>query len=450
MAGSYTLGAKAVLEMSRAYAKQQNLPSFKVEAGFDADEYDVVMEGGEGAQRIRVQVRAKGTATGFEPLVRGQADIWMASRQATEVDIEGAKRRKVPNVPSLAQMQTSGTETVVGIATLAVVVNPKNPVTTLTFQQVRDLFTGKVSNWNQVGGRNGPISLYALDSPLGHTDAFCNQIMGIPDSVKCLDSLAPLAGARYTIMDDMADAVSGNPSALGFVGFAFRRNARPLVLINECGSPLEPSIFRVKVEEYPLSRRMYFYTMPGRPVPPAVKDFIALAVSSAGQAAVGAAGLANLNPAKSDDNYVDGRLATVRDVLDNHQTRVRGPDAKAFEDAVSNADRLSITFRFQSGTNNLDTRAESDVARLVEMVKQPPYAGLPITLIGYTSATGDYEVNRQLSKDRASAVRERLTAAGLNVASAIGVGPAGAVACNLNSLTAPLNQRVEVWVPHKG
>jgi len=450
LAGSYTLGSKAALEMAKVWAKQLGLPGVKVEGGIEPDEYDVVLEGAEDAQRIRVQVRAKGTGTGFEPLVRGQADIWMASRQVNDLDIDSAKRHKVQNVPTLAQMQANTSENVVGIATLAVITSPKNPVTTLTYAQVRDLFTGKLTNWNQVGGKSSPVAVYALDGALGHADAFCAQVMGVPDTSKCLDSLAPLAAPRFNIMDDLSDAVAGNPSALGFVGFAYRRSARPLILVNDCGSPVEASLFRVKVEEYPLQRRMYFYTMPGRAIPQAVKDFIALAVSPAGQGALAAVGLANLTPSKSDDNYVDGRLATFRDALDAHQTRVRGADVTAFEEAVANSDRLSITFRFQSGTNNLDTRAEADITRLAELMHQPPYVGSAVTLIGFSSAAGVYDVNRQLSRDRATAVRDRLVAAGLNVANAIGVGPGGAVACNLNPSTAPLNQRVEVWVARKG
>ena len=128
----------------------------------------------------------------------------------------------------------------------------------------------------------------------------------------------------------------------------------------------------------------------------------------------------------------------------------RAPDVRSFETAIAGADRLSITFRFQAGTNALDSRAEADITRLINLMRLPAYAQYSVSLIGFSSATGDYVGNRTLSRERAEAVRDRLTAAGLANVSAIGIGPGAAVACNLDNNTAALNQRVEVWVRKRG
>ena len=64
-----------------------------------------------------------------------------------------------------------------------------------------------------------------------------------------------------------------------------------------------------------------------------------------------------------------------------------------------------------------------------------------------SGAAGDYTENRTLSRERADAVRDRLVSQhGLKDVVSIGVGPAAAVACNLDPNTAPLNQRVEAWI----
>ncbi len=447
LSGSGTMGSRMALELATGWAKQMKLPGVRVDGGLDPDEYDVIAEGAESAQRLRVQVRSKGTSTGFEPLLRGQADIWMASRPVRDSDIENARRRNVPNVPTLAQMQQPGVENVVGLAALAMVVNSRNPVQSLTPAQIKDIYLGRVTSWAQVGGpSNMPIGLYSTENSAGVADAFCTTIMGNGDTARCLDSFARLAAPRFSTMEDLSDAVASNPAGIAFVDLSLRRSAKPLPLGNECGIGVEPSSFRIKTDEYPLARRLYFYSAPGRAQSPAARDFVAYTLSPAGQALVAAAGMADLAPGKADSNYGSDRLDSARDTLDGGRTRARAPDVRAFEAAASGADRLSITFRFQTGTYNLDSRAEVDISRLASLMQTPAYAGSSITLVGFSSTPGDYAENRALSRERAEAVRERLLAAGVQNVSAVGVGPTAAVSCNLDPTTGPLNQRVEVWV----
>ena len=447
LAGSYTFGAKAALELATAWARQLKLPGVRIDGGIDSDEYDVIAEGAESTQKLVVQVRAKGTATGIEPLLRGQADLWMASRQVTESDLEAMRKKKIPNVPSLSQFQQPGIENVVGLATMAVLVHPRNPLTVLSAAQIRDIYAGKTTSWGQTGGAsNMPVGLYSLDAASGQTDAFCNAVLGMTEAQKCVDSFPRLAAPRFGLQDDLSDAVAGNPAGIGFGDYSMRRSARAVALGTSCGTGIEPTPFRVKAEEYPLARRIYLYTMPGRTPSAATSEFLQLALGPVGQAAIAASGLADLAPGKSDADYGDARLDTANNALDGGRTRIRAPDIRAFEVGIAGADRLSITFRFQAGTNALDSRAEADLARLVILMRQPAYAQSSVSLIGFSSASGDYAGNRALSKDRAEAIRERLTAAGLQNVTATGIGPGAAVACNLDPSTATLNQRVEVWV----
>jgi phosphate transport system substrate-binding protein len=447
--GSPTMGSKLALELATAWAKQNKLPGIRIDAGADPNEYDVVAEGAESARRLRVQIRTKSTLSGLEPLLRGQADIWMAVRPAKESDLEVMRKRGVPNVPTLAQFQQPGTENVIGLAALAIIVNPKNPVPSLSVSQLRDIFTGNATSWAQVGGpSNLPIGVYSPEVGLVTLEVFCSSIMGIADQKMCADGFPRLAAPRFAVLEDIPDAVAGNPAGIGFIDLSMKRNARPVPLADECGGGADPSVFRIKTDEYPLGRRMYFYIAPGRAQTPAAKDFLQFALGPVGQAAVSAAGFANLEPSNADPDYGNDRLDNARDALDGGRTRVRAPDAKAFETAIAGADRLSITFRFQAGTDDLDSRAVADVARLAALMQTPAYKDATVSLIGYSSTTGDYVENRALSKDRANAVRDRLIAAGIQNVTAVGVGPTAAVACNLDPSTALLNQRVEVWI-HK-
>ena len=445
--GSYTFGAKAALELATAWARQLKLPGVRIDGGIDPDEYDVIAEGAESTQRLVVQVRAKGTTTGIVPLLRGQADLWMASRQVSDSDLDAMRKKKVPNVPTLAQFTQPGVENVVGLATMAVLVHPRNPLTVLSATQIRDLYLGKTTSWGQIGGAsNMPVGLYSLEPTSGQTEAFCTTVVGIADAQKCVDSFPRLAAPRFGVQDDLSDAVAGNPAGIGYGDYSLRRSARAVALGTGCGTGIEPTPFRVKAEEYPLARRIYLYTMPGRAPSPATAEFLQLTLGPVGQAAIAASGLADLAPGKSDADYGDARLDTANSALDGGRTRIRAPDVRAFETAIAGADRLSITFRFQAGTNALDSRAEADIARLAALMRQPAYAQSAVSLVGFSSASGDYAGNRALSRDRADAVRDRLIATGVQNVTSIGIGPGAAVACNLDPGTAPLNQRVEVWL----
>jgi phosphate transport system substrate-binding protein len=451
-AGSQVIGGRPLQALATAWARQLKMPGVHIEAGMDPDEYDVVGEVAEASGHMTVQSRAHGTASGLEPLLRGQADFWMASRAVREADLDAMRKRNVPNVPSLDQFQQPGVENVVGLTALAVVVHPRNPVPNLNFQQLRDIYSGKVTSWAQVGGpSNLPIGVYSLDVNDSDTDTFCGTILGNPDTQKCVDSFPRLAAPRAGMEGgDLADAVAGNPAGIGFVAYSDRRSARALPLGTPCGTGVAPSLFKVKAEEYPMVQRLYLYAAPGRPLSEAAKSFLQFALGPIGQAAVGAAGLADQAPGISDPDYADSRIDTAANAMDGGRTRVRAPDVRAFEAATGGADRLSITFRFQAGTNALDSRAEADMGRLIDLLHKPNYARSTVTLIGFSSAAGDYGGNRQLARDRAEAIRGRLTAAGLQNVNAVGIGPGAAVACNLDPATTMLNQRVEVWLRKAG
>jgi phosphate transport system substrate-binding protein len=445
--GENEVGTKMALGLATAYARQLKLGNVRVEPGTDADQYDVIGEGFDRYKKLRVKVRAKGHAFGLESLLRGQTDFWMAARQVSESDLEAMRKKGVPGVPMAAQLIQPGIENVVALSAVTVIVQAQNPVPALTYQQLRDIFAGNTTNWDQVGGPpNLPIGIYSPEPSMATADIFCAVALGNRDTLKCLDAFPRLAAQRILLMEDLSDAVAANPAGIGFIDFAARRSARLVALGTECGVGIEPSLFEIKTNEYPLTRRHYFYSLPGRALSPAAKEFLQLTLGPAGQAVAEAAGLANLTPDLAGPEYTGERIEGVRNTMDGGRIRVRTADARAFETAAAGADRLTITFRFQTGTNKLDSRAEADIVRLTELMRQPRYSQSQLALIGFSAAAGDYNDIRTLSKERADAVRDRLVAAGVKNVSSIGVGPAGAAVCNLDPDTSTLNQRVEVWV----
>ena len=449
--GENTVGTKMALGLATAYATQLKLGNVHVEPGTNPDEYEVVGEGAESSRKLRVKVQARGHAFGLEPLLRGQTDFWMAARQVNDADLEAMRKKGVPNVPTAAQFLQPGIENVIALSALTVIVQSKNPVPALSYQQLRDIFSGKIDHWEQVDGPpNLPIGIFSPEPSMATADIFCARVLGNRDTLRCLDAFPRLAAPKVMLMEDLSDAVAAAPAGISFIDFAARRSARLVPLGTDCGIGIEPSLFKIKTDEYPLTRRHYFYVLPGRALSPAAKEFLRLTLGPVGQAVASSAGLANLTPDLADASYAGNRIEGVRNAMDGGHTRVRAGDARAFEAATKGAERLTITFRFQTGTNNLDSRAEADIVRLTDLMQQAKFSQFQIALVGFSAAAGDYTDNRTLSLDRANAVRERLTAAGVKNVSSIGVGAAGAVACNLDPNASQLNQRVEVWLRRSG
>ena len=164
---------------------------------------------------------------------------------------------------------------------------------------------------------------------------------------------------------------------------------------------------------------------------------------------VATAGFINLAPELSNVTYGEFRKRSAPDQFangappaDTPQSRVIVQDLRTL---FSDAQRLSVTFRFQPDSSALDARGAADFDRLVAWSREPANAKRQVVLVGYSSSVGSFAPNVSLSRGRADALAARLQAAGLRVASTIGAGPLSAVACNADARGQALNRRVEVW-----
>jgi hypothetical protein len=121
----------------------------------------------------------------------------------------------------------------------------------VSLQQLQGIFSGALSDWSQVGGKPGKINVYARDSKSGTFDTFKTLVLD-PGKQKVTGS-----AQGFESSEELSDSVTNDPSGIGFVGFAYLRNAKAISLVNECGMSFKPTTFNVKTEEYPLSRRPF-------------------------------------------------------------------------------------------------------------------------------------------------------------------------------------------------
>jgi phosphate transport system substrate-binding protein len=409
LSGSNTIGAGLAPALAEEFLKQQGAKEVKTLAGDRDDE--VRVEGvlpGEPAPKA-IEIHAHGSATAFEDLASGQADIGMASRKI--------KPEEVAQLASQGDMTSPACEHVLGLDGIAVIVNRGNPVRALAKDQIAQIFSGAIENWLKVGGPDGAISLYARDDKSGTYDTFRTLVLGN----------ASLAASAKRIEDSrkLSDSVAQDPNGIGFIGLAYVQDTRAIAVYENGTAALLPSPFTVATEDYALSRRLFLYT-PARPRRELTRRFVDFAVSRMGQNVVAEIGFVGQNVLAAGS----GANSTAADPAD-------------YRRLISGADRLSLDFRFREGSSQLDNKAVSDLTRVVTFITDLHYSGDNLVLLGFADSR---EATDNLAKDRAEAVALQFEELGVKAAKVVGFGSQLAVASNDTPEGRQRNRRVEIWV----
>jgi len=212
-----------------------------------------------------VQVTGGGSGTGISALINGTTDICNASRP-----MKAAERAKLKE-----RFATLGVEIKSAKDGLSVYVNDASAVQSLTIDQLRDIYLGKITNWKQVGGRDAKIIVYGRENNSGTYTFFKDHVLGGKDYVANMQSMPGTAA--------VVNAVSKDANGIGYGGMAYAKGIRILSLKKDASSPaVAPSGATVGNGTYPLSRYLYMYTA-NRPAG-AVKEYIDWILSPEGQA----------------------------------------------------------------------------------------------------------------------------------------------------------------------
>lgn len=219
---------------------------------------------------IEVAVTGGGSGTGLSALINGTTDLANSSRAIKDLE-KGALEGKGATVK----------EYIVGRDGIAVIVNPSNPVSALTMEQVKQLYTGQVGKWKGVGGAEGKVVLYTRDSSSGTFAFFQEHVLKLKDySVR---------SRRLASNSAIVQAVSEDLNAVGYVGLGYIKEAgskiKVLKISQNASSPaVMPSVATVKDNSYPISRPLYVY---GKgEAQGAVKTFVDYMLSPEGQTVV--------------------------------------------------------------------------------------------------------------------------------------------------------------------
>ena len=223
---------------------------------------------------VAIAVTGGGSGTGIASLINGTVDMANASREMKDGEIEEAQANGVDPV-----------EHVVAIDALAIVVNPANPVGQLTIDQLSDIFAGRVTNWQAVGGNDAPIILVSRETNSGTHVYFLDEVVRKGDSENT-DIFAPQTLLMPSSVG-ITSEVQRNPNAIGYdgLGYVNPEHEKLIAVAPDTGSPyVVPSVQTGADGSYPLSRPLYVYT-DGQD-DPVIADYLAWILGPAGQAIV--------------------------------------------------------------------------------------------------------------------------------------------------------------------
>lgn len=426
--GGSAIGTQFIPELVTSYAAANGLTLQKT-VGRDDRDLVFTFAGSDGATAGSLTIRRRGESAGLSALLAGEADIVWSSRSI------GAQEAASFATQGF-DMRAPGNEHVFALDALVVLVHRDNPILSLTPDSIAAIFSGQISDWSELGSAPGKINVYAPIESMGTWTTFDETILK-PRGL----TLTPDA-TRLPTAVEWSDAVAADPNGIGVNMIAYVRDAKALNIEQSCGLISRPSVFSAKTEEFPLSRRLYFYTK-GEPRSRLARELLSFALSPRAQEALTNAKFVDQAPELLPFREQGGRIAYALNAQDED---FRLDVMRDLLSEISPASRLSTTFRFALGSAFLDSKAEEDVRRLARELRDAAYDGRSVMLLGFADAAGKFEVNQQVSLARAQTVAAALAAAGYRGAVARAYGELAPVACNDTPDGRYLNRRVEVWI----
>jgi phosphate transport system substrate-binding protein len=214
-----------------------------------------------------IQVTGGGSGTGISALINGTTEICEASRSMKDSE-KAQLKEKAGAGPE---------EIIVAKDGLSVYLNDSNPLNELTMEQLKGIFTGKITNWKEVGGADAKIIPYSRENSSGTYVFFKEHVLGNADYTPRAQAMPGTAA--------VVNAVSKEKSSIGYGGAAYAKGIKVIKVKKDAASDgIAPSDVTVKNGTYPLSRPLFFY-LRGKPAGE-IKAIVDWVLSPEGQAVV--------------------------------------------------------------------------------------------------------------------------------------------------------------------
>jgi phosphate transport system substrate-binding protein len=211
-----------------------------------------------------IQVTGGGSGVGLAALVNGATDIATSSRPMKSSEMNQLKERYA----------SLGVEVKTAKDGITVYVSESNSVSELTLDQIKDIYTGKITNWKDVGGTDAKIIMYGRENSSGTFAYFRDNVLKGKDYAPNTQHMPGTAA--------VVNAVSRDKNGIGYGGAAYAKGVKEIAVKKDAKSlALKPTAENIKAGTYPISRYLYLY-LRSRPTGE-TKEFIDWVLSPEGQ-----------------------------------------------------------------------------------------------------------------------------------------------------------------------
>ncbi|WP_168204317.1 PstS family phosphate ABC transporter substrate-binding protein [Aliikangiella coralliicola] len=309
---------------------------------------------------VRIDIRAHGSSTGFKALNNHNTEIAMSSRAIKSKEHDG-----------LSNQFGQVNEFPIAFDALAMITHPDNPIDQLTTEQISQIFSGEINNWQQLGGNDHEISLFSRDNNSGTWDTFKSLIL------KPYDKKLSEKSARFESSIELVDKVTTTPGSLGFVGVAYVKNAKLLKVSRDQNSiATKPTGYTIGTQSYALSRKLYFYTT-GTKHSKLAESFIDFSTQNSGQKLTEKVGLISYYPTH------------YRPEVSDKQAPSR------YRELISMGRRITVDFPVNIKVEDT-AKEERDFERLKNFMVQNPLS--KIVLVDFSSSARVSQIKQQLQQ----------------------------------------------------
>jgi phosphate transport system substrate-binding protein len=400
LVGSTTIGQTIAPRLASAFLAKMGAKSIETQEASGKTTVSGVGPHG----RIAFEIDAPGSSAAFDCLAKSTCEVGMSSRPIQQDEIS--------KLASLGDMTSDAAEHVLALDGIAVIVNRANTLDKVTVQQVASVFTGATPSL-----ASKELHVVSRDKQSGTYESFVQLALGGKD----VTDRAHLVSSG----EDVSTAVAKDELAIGFVGLAQVGSNRALAVQDGKGPARAPTLATISTEDYPFTRRLFFYT-PEHPQRPIVHDFVEFSLSDEGQQLIDQTGFVSLNikatPAASPQDAPE-----------------------AYSKWTTGGQRLSFNFRFRAGGAALESKSIRDIDRMSRFIRAA--ASRPrVALFGFTDDRGDGQKDIEVSRQRAKVVADALKKKGIDTDIVEGFGSVLPVASNDTPAGRMRNTRVEVWL----
>lgn len=368
-----------------------------------------------------------------EPSTGQLVAVFEATVREDEALTDGLRAGATDLVLTRRSQDATVRQDVIALDAVLPLVALENPRAQVTQAQLSGLLSGRIDRWSKMDGPDLPVDVHIMERN--------SRLLGRWHKGRFADGAVTHGSA-----DTLSDVVAADPAAIGIGLYSAIRNAAPLVVGGTCGLAIPATRDSIRSEDYPLTEPLFLQRL-GALHPKIIRDFIAFVRSEEAQPVIATTG------------FVDqaiGRIAFARQGDRIASAVLAAGDDPAAADAVRdmvgallNRDRLTLTFRFQDGSSDLDAQSASNVQRLADVLNRGEFDGKRLYFIGFTDGVGPADGNQRLSVRRASSVRRAVAARLEDVPVDLqseGYGEVLPMACDDTVWGRQVNRRVEVWI----